>query len=88
MNEAMKPDALLEAAAALVQRALAQLDVGESACVTCSARRFRNKDHARVYENLSAVPSRLRHASAKLQGRDYSVGTMVDGGANAAQEGR
>ena len=76
MNESIKPDALLEAAAALVQRALSQMDVQETSCDVCHARRFHNRDQARVYENLSAVPSRLRHAAARLQGRNYSIGKL------------
>lgn len=79
MNETLNPPALLEAAARLVTRAIRQLDATEEApCPTCHLRRFRNKEEARVYESLSALPSRLRNAAAKLQGRDWTVGEVEE----------
>ena len=74
-NEEMTAPAMLEAAARLVTRALGKLDTTEEPrCRECGLRRFANKEEARVYENLSPLPSRLRHAAAKLQGKDYSIG--------------
>ncbi len=70
-NEEMSAPAMLEAAARLVTRALGKLDTTEEPrCKECGLRRFANKEEARVHENLSPLPSRLRHAAAKLQGSD------------------
>ena len=71
MNTSMKPPDLLESAATLVERALTQLDPTYGApCGTCGARRPKDRDHARVSENIGMMPERLRRGARILRGEE------------------
>jgi hypothetical protein len=64
-----QPDApaLLRQAAALVERALIQLDMREAPCLECGTRHFRNREHAKVYERLTDTPSKLVNTADMLE---------------------
>lgn len=57
---------LLESAARLIERALIKLDMRHHQCGECGAKRFRNRTQARVYEQFTDTPERLRRASAVI----------------------
>lgn len=65
-NESMNAAGLLQAAAQLVDRALAQLDMSAEVCGECQRRRFVNIDYARVFDGLEHVPERLRQGALRL----------------------
>lgn len=67
MNESLPTAGLLEAAANLIERAVAQLDVEHDRCPGCGNKRFRNMAHARVFEQFAESPEKLRRASRRLQ---------------------
>ena len=64
----MAPSGLLRAAARLVERALIKLDMTEAPCPHCAARLFENMDAARVYEQLTDLPEKLRNAAERVEG--------------------
>ena len=57
---------LLRQAAALIDQAAKELDTGYKRCADCRARVFHNYDHARVFEQLAAMPKKLRLAADRL----------------------
>ena len=57
---------LLRKAAQLVDQAAKQLDTGYKRCADCRARVFHNYDHARVFEQIVAMPKKLRLAADRL----------------------
>ena len=65
---------LLRQAAALIDQAAKELDTGYKRCADCRARVFHNYDHARVFEQLAAMPAdsgaRPRSTSAACSGTD------------------
>jgi hypothetical protein len=63
----LPPDALLECAASLIDRALTQLDLHSSGCASCGRRVFENREHARAAEKLFAQADSLRAAAARLR---------------------
>ena len=73
MNEEMKAPDLLRAAARLVDRAVLQLDMAPLPdCRECGRHRTSNVLHARIYEQLSDLPEKLKLAADKLDGRDIA----------------
>jgi hypothetical protein len=58
---------LLAAAARLVDRALLKLDTAQAPCQVCGGALWKDRDHARVYEQLANIPDRLRKSVAQLQ---------------------
>ena len=70
MNEQMTPAGLLRAAARLVERAHAQLDVTQVAgCQCCGAKRFANIQHARVADRIDETPRKLLESADILEGK-------------------
>jgi hypothetical protein len=69
----------LRQAALLVEEAVATLEAGGTACGGCGRRNFDNIYHARLYEQLSELPVKLRRAAARgaatAQGHDHGNGT-------------
>lgn len=66
-NETMKAGDLLRSAAKLIDRAKAQLDVGEKPCRTCRCRVFDNPTHARVNERIAQMPTKLAEMAEWLK---------------------
>jgi hypothetical protein len=64
---------LLRSAARLIERALIQLDVQESRCVTCGIKRFTNLTHAKAYQQLTDQPDKLTRTADALEGLDESL---------------
>lgn len=64
--QTQSPSILLQSAARLIERALIQLDLSEAPCPCCDAGQFYNLEEARVYEQLSDTPTKLRHAAARV----------------------
>ncbi len=70
MNRDMTPAAMLRAAARLVERANAQLDVTpEQGCTCCGAKRFRNIAHARAADRIGETPRKLNETADMLEGK-------------------
>jgi hypothetical protein len=65
MNKQMRAPDLLRSAARLVEEALKQMDMTETAC-TCGARHFHNPVDAKVHEQFSETPRKLRDAADRL----------------------
>lgn len=84
MNEAMDVRSLLLAAAKLVERATLQLDVAESTCGECGGRHFHNRVHAKAYERITNVPTKLRSVVVLLDtGQEPTADQIVDTTAEA-----
>lgn len=62
--------ALLDEAAQRIETALILLDMRESNCPTCNSRRFHNLAHARVYQQYTDTPRRLKDSAARLRGKN------------------
>jgi hypothetical protein len=77
-NTEMKAPDLLRSAAALVGRALKQLDTSRKACNGCGRPHFNNPDQARVYERIQPVARRLREYANKLEGNSPDRNLDVD----------
>jgi hypothetical protein len=67
MNEQMTPELQLRAAAQLVERALAQLDSANVACLCCERPTYANRLHSHVHSRLRETPSRLKAAADSLR---------------------
>lgn len=65
---------LLRSAARLVERTLIKLDMVEANCPTCEARLFRNREHARIYEQISDTPDKLRRLADRIDESSTTVG--------------
>jgi hypothetical protein len=63
------PD-LLRAAARLIDRSMAQLDLRKTGCPHCGAARYENQRDARTAEKLSAQAESLRRAAGRLAGEE------------------
>lgn len=71
------PATLLLSAARLIERALIQLDMGETKCADCGGRHFHNRTHAKAYERLTNTPARLRGTVTLLTtGKDIDYDTQ------------
>lgn len=62
----MKPDDLMRDAARLLETALVLLDTSSTACPHCGRKHFTDIAHARVYEQFSDAPERLRRAADRV----------------------
>lgn len=82
MNDEMNPQGLLKAAARLVERALGKLDMTAHDCPHCDRHLFLNLDHARIFEQFSELPAKLRNAATQLDGA-----VLVDGHARQTSKG-
>lgn len=66
-NTKLPPEAQLKSAARLIDQALLQLDTRGAPCRCCGKPTFANRAHAKVYENLSDLPARLRHQARAVE---------------------
>ncbi len=57
---------LFREASRLIERGLIQLDMREYPCLECGRRDFKQREHARVYEQFTDTPTKLKNAAAKL----------------------
>lgn len=70
MNETMTPAGLLRAAARLVEKAHAQMDVRQvEGCTCCGAKRFVNIQQARVADRIAETPRKLNESADILDGQ-------------------
>lgn len=67
MTEEMDAPGLLNAAARLIDRALAKLDTTTVECPCCARLLVANTVHSRVYEQFAETPNKLRNASGLLE---------------------
>lgn len=64
--EMAAPD-LLRSAAKLIERAKKKLNVVEHKCGSCQNRVFENPKHARVFERITSIPSKLGELADVLE---------------------
>lgn len=77
-NQGRRAPDLLREAADLITRALLQLDVRETGCGHCGARKFRNYDEAKVAERFTKTPTALRESAARLDNVTRSADRQGD----------
>lgn len=88
MARSLPPSGLLEAAAALVERALRDLGPPpQETCRHCGASHSTNTAHLRAATRLKEIPNKLRHHAAQLKaGAGAGNDNECDNGAYAAQK--
>jgi len=84
MNEDMSAANLLRAAARLVTKALVKLEMTEAPCPHCDTRLFKNRDHAKIFEQLGDAAGKMKRAALKLDEADVTGERSSKGYAEAA----
>src|SRR3990167_7931844 len=68
---------LFRQAAQLIETALVKIDMAEVPCPTCGTRLFRRRTAARIYEQFSDTPTKLRGAVDRLDAADLEITSPV-----------